>query len=187
MLKCDKIKAWTKKHDITKKKVFAFFFAIVITSIGFIDSNFFHAQITKTLFISEIVIFSILLAVLMVYAGMFVVRALVRVSVGLSLILFLSQSYCNVSHRTQNGDQALQWLVVLSLFYIVYDFLTYLWRKIDNKVLKKIERKNKISSKKDRKIGNFFKITFLFFVVFSVWMVYQVVQPIFSDLCIYKQ
>lgn len=143
-----------------------------------------HATIllSKSLFVILGILWLLILSIAMYLAGAIVVKSLFKVAAGLSLVIFLAQSYCLPEvARTVSGDQALKLLMVLGLAYVMYDFLTavYLEFKERGRTFKEADGRWKFMGVV--MVG----LLFLFIATF-VFMVYQVVSPIVLGLCIYK-
>ena len=142
------------------------------------DKTVLHGQLMSIVSTLEIIVFAVFLTVVMIIAGVAVIKALFHVAAGLSLLIFLAQAYCDVPHIA-SSDAALQGLIVLGLGYIGYDFLRILYKALDD-YLKTIQTME----------GTWEKwatvIIMLLFVCMFVWMIYQVVNPIVLDLCVYK-
>jgi len=128
------------------------------------------------------VIAILLAAVLSVYvvrAGVLVIRSLIEVNVGLTLIVFLSQSYCSSGRTSATGDQALSNLIVIALFYILYIFFRGLWKSVKEEYAK--TKQERWSFRSVVAI-----LLLLFFVGTFVAEIYRIVDPIIEGLCIYK-
>jgi len=162
-----------------KRKIAALILFAVFAFIPFVDSSFFHGQLLSILWIFDLVMIAFLLSVILVLAAFAIMESLVEVAAGLSLLIFLAQSYCAVPSHTIAGDNALKGLLGVGLVYVSYYFLRSLYKSLSEN-LKKIEDK-KWSWEKI-----LFVVLFLIFTTLLAWDIYQIVQPIISNLCVYK-
>lgn len=122
-----------------------------------------------------IIIIGITLLIIVIKAGFTVLKSLFFMAAEISLLIFLSQSYCAVN-RTALSDSALKNLLIIGLLYIIINFLHSLWKKMHEEYK---------SSKGDKSWENIaFIITFIAFVIFFIWQIYLVIDPIIQNLCI---
>ena len=115
-------------------------------------------------------------------AGHSVMKVLFTVSAtGLSLLIFLAQSYCSVPTilRTQSGDAALMSLVGFGILYIGHEFFQSLRKEISSKL--KI-----LNEVKSQEKPWFITIPYGLFIGLFIWQIVQVVVPIINSLCVYK-
>jgi hypothetical protein len=127
----------------------------------------------------EIVIISLITFLM---AGHSVMKILFAVSAtGLSLLIFLAQSYCLISpeKRTSVSDAALLSLIGVGVLYIGYDFLHSLYIEV-SKRLKQIKDMN------PKEKPWFITVHYGLFVGLLIWQIGQVVVPIINSLCVYK-
>lgn len=123
----------------------------------------------------------VILTFVMFLAGSIVIKSLFKVSVGLSLLIYLAQSYCAPEvARTTPGDAALKALIILGLSFVMYDFLTKIYKKF-NEHSQKFKENGNWDWRGRTMIG-----LLLFFTGSLVLMVYQVLGPIILGLCVYK-
>lgn len=168
----------TKKEKIILAIIATVFLLLTV----FFGVNHFSTILSNSLTLIVGVLWLVVLAFIIVLAGSIVVRALFGVAAGLSLLIFLAQSYCapGVS-RTLLGNQALQALIALGLLYVAYDFSSAMYAEYkEQKIkLKAVEGKWTFAG-----VMMFTLLTL--FIVSFVSMVYQVVNPIILGFCVYK-
>ncbi|MBI5400648.1 MAG: hypothetical protein HZB12_00825 [Candidatus Yonathbacteria bacterium] len=105
-------------------------------------------------------------------------KSLFLVGASLSLIIFLAQSYCEVPNLTQSGNDALKTLIAFGFIYIGFDFFKSLYKEVRSR-LKTLKEIN------DGKNPWIFLFPFALFLGIFLWQLYQVINPIMVNLCIY--
>jgi hypothetical protein len=125
--------------------------------------------------------FPILLSfvVIMIKAGFVVLESLFLVSAELSLLIFLSQSYCSTPVRGAVNDAALKNLLIVGVIYMALKSFG---------ALRDALRKNFDSIKKGKRLWHevVVMVSFLFFSLLMVWQIYLVMYPIVVNLCIFR-
>jgi len=160
-----------------KKKIFVLILYCFFSLIPFIDSKFLHGQLLNILWVFDVIVGGLLLSAILVLASFAIMRSLIEVAAGLSLLIFLAQNYCDVPVRSAAGDNALKGLLLVGIIYLSYYFLRTLY---------------KLLAKNYKKFGDkewpwekiLFVILFLIFIISLVCDIYQVIQPIILNLCI---
>ncbi|MFA5080033.1 MAG: hypothetical protein WC472_00190 [Candidatus Paceibacterota bacterium] len=163
------------KKDKIRSFIISLFFAIVL----FCGYQYFGNYLINFLWIFDLLLFALLFFVVMLIAGFAVLKSLFIVSAELSLLIFLAQSYCNISIRSIDSDNALKGLLSISILYIGGIFFKTLYITVRD-YYKKVE-KDPLSFKK-----MFLVSFFIFFIAVIIWQIYLVMDPIIQDLCIYK-
>jgi len=174
-----KIKDIAKRFDITRENTITLLVFIVIVITVFVGATFFHQQLSSIVFIIFLIELSLIALATWIMAAHAVMKTLFWVGASLSLIIFLSQSYCDLPNIVRTGDDALKTLLSLGLVYIAFNFLWSLYKEIASlsKTLKKLNKGKK---------PWIILLPFALFTGIFVWQIYQVVQPIVQNLCIYK-
>ena len=163
------------KNISDRSKIYLILFALII--IVPICHYFLGANFDNTIWILDIFIACIIIFAFIVTAGFAVMKSLFFVAAETSLLIFLSQSYCTVGvNRTILTDNALRNLLIVGFAYIVISFLYSLWKE-----LKEHYDIAKESKPFEKIIGIIF---FLAFVVFFIWQIYLVIEPIIQGLCV---
>lgn len=177
----NKVKEWIgrqeEKYNLKKENIFPAIFAVLFTALILLDSNILNHRLLFALWIVAGTLFVFFVSWLFVQAGFTVLRSLFLLSAELSLLIYLAQAYCDVSGHA--ADDALKMLVGVSVLYISYEFFV----SLKDALLKKLRA---IPEKgwhweKVVVVGLFGIFTCMF-----VGMIYQVVNPILQDLCVYK-
>lgn len=167
---------------LEKRKSVSFFLAafIVFLTWGF-SVNIFKSNLTQATIFVLFLILAILCSSLLFIAGKVVFKALFVVSAGLSLMIFLAQSYCDLPVSAHTADSALKFLFGFGLVYIGYLFLESLQVELAGgfKELKDPNGDEKL-------LAWVAMILFTAFIAFFVWELYRVMNPLVSNLCIYK-
>ena len=172
----EKIKNLKISLDLNKKeKIISLFIAVAIITFFYIDSTL----SIGIAWILLIILLFLLVSAFMTIAGFFVIKSLLNVSAALVLMIFLGKSYCDISHRTEGGDNALGILLAVGILYIIFYFFQNLTSTLNDNY-------KKIKDEKWSKEKFIAILLTLFFVGFFIWAIYQVVMPIIFNLCIYK-
>ncbi len=92
-----------------------------------LDSAFFHHNLIWGF---DGILFVLIVLSMVLVAGFVVIKSLLHVAAGLSLLIFLAQSYCAVPSYTLRGDTALKGLLIVGLAYIAVDFVKILYKSL---------------------------------------------------------
>lgn len=167
------------KDRLDKKAIISIIISLSILSILFFAYKVFGDRLNNYIWTFNGIMIIVFVYLVMFIAGFSVMKALFFIAAELSLLIFLAQSYCDLSVKPSGTKEALQSLLIIGLSYIIYNFIKSLLEVCKN-------RYRIIKNDKDR----FFKIVsislFIFFAGVFVWQIFLVVNPIISDLCIYK-
>ena len=177
----EKLNIFKEKFDLKKKStVIPLILTIIFVGIVLVDKFFMHNHLLDIVFKFDFVMLGLFYILVTFIVGFSVMKALVHISAGLSLMIFLAQSYCDVPTHTASGDGALKFLLVISLIYLIFDFFEIFWKGISNYT----------DTFKTIKKEYFWKVLLVIFcltIIFTfLWSIYQVMSPIILDLCIYK-
>jgi len=173
-----------EENDI---KPFLFFVAgVAITSVIFITAPFFSTVGPVIL----IVIFGIFFSILWFVAGYVVFRSLLAASVGLSLIIFIGQSYCALPAAKQVANSSLQALIGFGFIFVVAQFGRSLYRELFGDMYAKEKWKQKgivgvFKEANQNKHSWFVLVTYGLLVSLFIWQIYSVINPIVGGLCVY--
>jgi hypothetical protein len=185
-LMIEKIKNYLKTTGVKEGDFVKFSFLVV--SIAVIVSVLLFTSVgTKIGPTIALVLFAILFIILWIIAGLVVFRSLVAASIGLSLIIYINQSYCepNVVH---SANESLRILTSFGLIYVVAQFCINLYKELfgDKKSDDDLKRKGTIAVFKEINNG---KHSWLVLVIYIplisifVWQVYLVINPIMLSFC----
>ncbi len=178
----NKVKDILKRLNLTWDRIIPAFLAIVFTVVIIFDSAFFQNQILSLVWILTVILWGTIFLAIMIIAGFTVLEAFIHASVGLTLLIFLGQTYCDLPDeaRSDAGMSALSLLMAVGLLYIFYKF--------GRKFIKLCEKHSKRLDKGEWKTfdGILSIVLFVLCVLIFAWAIYQVVNPIVLDLCIYK-
>lgn len=173
-------------------KRFTLLFALyVITAIG--------ASFAFTQWEEQIRMFALIFSVLGLtlitlftwsLAALAVFRALMVVGAGLSLILFIAQSYCGLDVSERIADDSLRSLIGISILFIGIIFVVRLRRELfgDPEAKREFDKIGVLKSLRDANDG---KDSILILVLYASFMglilgqLFQVLYPIFNNLCVY--
>jgi len=175
----EKIRSLINKANLTREQILALvsFFATIITTFGL--AKIFNVSLQSAGPLMLILVLSILFLITWVLAGMIILKSLFLVSGELSLMIFLAQSYCDVKNRTQASDGALISLFGFGLLYIGLLFIRSLYKGLIGG-LKTFEKRN--DGNKSWPIVILFGLSIGLFL----WQLYEVINPIVHNLCVYN-
>jgi len=169
-----KIKELAKRENIISLVL-----SLGITIIFAVDSNFFNHHLWNIAWVIIPIIFAASLMTIMIRAGFTIMKSLALVAAELSLLIFLSQSYCALPKHSAAGDDALKNLLIIGFLYITFIFFRSLYGALITD-FEKIDDKKKLWQK------ILFIVLFLMFICWFAWEIYMVISPIVHGLCIYK-
>lgn len=155
----------------------AIFFIIV--SIVFIGVTFYTQYFSNALFVVLLIELSLIVMVTWTMAGYAVMKSLVYVSAGLSLLIFLAQAYCDVPTIARTGNDALKILLGFGLLYITCEFFRSLYKEMSS-------HSKFLKERNEGKRPLMILIPFALFTGIFIWQVYQVVSPIVHNLCVFN-
>ena len=161
---------------LNKGKIPALIFAVVFTSVFFIDTNFLHGLLTSILWIILLIVLVLLISWLFLQAGFTVLKSFFLMSAELSLLIFLAQEYCKTPNHT--ADDALVSLVGLSILYISYNFFVSLKEALSKKL-------DSIPEKRWGWEKIVVVILFLSYTVLFIYAIFRVIRPIIMNLCVF--
>lgn len=123
-------------------------------------------------------------------AALAVFRSLMVIGAGLSLILFIAQSYCDLDVAQRIADDSLQSLIGISILFIGVIFIIRLYRELfgDPNAKREFDKLGALKVFRDANNG---KDSILFLILYASFMglilgqLFQVLFPIFNNLCVY--
>lgn len=155
-------------------------FSTTLTVTAFLDLNYFSHRLTTLVWVFIGIAFSMLIMWIMFKAGFTVMRTLFLVNAEIALLIFLAQAYCGVVSTKMPSDDALKLIMVIGVAYISYEFFKRLLAALTSRF-----------ENVPRKLYTWEKVCIIgifgFFTLVFIWALYQVVNPIISNLCIYKR
>lgn len=124
-------------------------------------------------------------------AALAVFRALMVVGAGLSLILFIAQSYCALDVAERLANDSLRSLIGISILFIGVILVVRLRRELfgDPEGKREFDKVGVLKSMRDANDG---KDSFIILILYASFMglilgqLFEVLYPIFNNLCIYK-
>lgn len=169
------------------KPFLIFLIGVIVLSIILITTPFFTTIGPVVL----VVVFSIFLLILWAIAGYTVFRSLLATSVGLSLIIFIGQSYCALPISEQIANASLMTLMGFGFIYVMAQFARSLYKELfgDKQAREEWRKKGLITIFKEinqNKHSWLILITYGLLVSLFLWQIYSVINPIIHGLCVYK-
>ena len=174
------IRYFLSAAGIKKGNIARFVLALTIPAIFFVGYAAIGIYFFEAIWIINGILLGVVLLIVAVIAGFAVVRSLFLVAGELSLLIFLSQSYCEVTVRAPASDAALKNLLVLGLLYIGITFVRSLY-EISKKNYRKVRGRERWPATQVATIALSVILTGLF-----LWQIYLVVGPIIANLCVYR-
>lgn len=177
-------KVGVEKKDI--KPFLIFMAGVAVISTILITTPFF-ATIGP---IALIIVFGIFFSVLWFVAGYVVFRSLLSASVGLSLIIFIGQSYCALPVNEQVANTSLMTLIGFGFIYVIAQFGYSLFRELfgDKRAKEEWRQKGMVGVFKEinqNKHSWLVLVTYAPLVSLFIWQIFSVVKPIIDGLCVY--
>jgi hypothetical protein len=174
-----KIKEFIKELTSNREKLIQFSVFLVLSVLVFVGMTFFKdtfQAIGSTVLLIELIVLTL---VAWAFAGHVVIKSLFLVGASLSLIIFLAQSYCDVSNLTQSSNDAFKSLLGFSIIYLGFDFIRSLYKEV-------MSHRKRMKEVNNGKNPWFFLVPFALFIGVFLWQLYQVMFPILNSLCIYQ-
>ena len=116
-----------------------------------------------------------------VAAGIVVIKSLFVVAAELSLLIFVTQSYCSapVSLRLPQNDAAMVSLFTIAIVYIGFLFVQSLWQAL-KETFTRIQ-------KRPHSLEKWVAVAaFILFISWFIWGLYLIMNPIVLSLCVYR-
>ncbi len=152
---------------------------IIVGAIIIATSSYLRAWFVNGMWPLVLLAVGALLVILMVRVGFTVIKAFFLVSAELSLIVFLSQSYCSSVGRTFSSDSALRSLLFVSFCYIAFTFFGALYESLKERLVAIGKGKGVV-----QKI--FISTAYLLIAGICVGWIYAIMQPIVTSLCVFQ-
>lgn len=151
----------------------------ILFVIFIVDKYYLHEAIFGFFPNLLLAFYAILFSVLWIYAGIITIRSLFEIAVGLSLLIFLIQSYCD-SSVTKNSlsNQSFQMLLAIGLICLAWDF----FRKTKEDMQKYAKKLKGDRWQWETILIYSFSILFVISFVFAI---YEAIIPIIKSFCIY--
>lgn len=163
-----------------KANIIPFLFTLAFLTLVIVDKYFFHNHALNIVLTIDFILMALFTLLLMFIIGFAVMKALVHISAGLSLIIFLAQSYCSVPNHPISGDSALKFLLMFGFIYLIFAFFQIFYKGISEY----FEPFTKIKKEYIWKV--LLVLVFVAIIFLFLWTIYQVVSPIVLNLCVYK-
>lgn len=124
-------------------------------------------------------------------AALAVFRSLLIVGAGLSLLLYVAQEYCALPLQERIADDSLQSLIGLGIIFMLAIFAFRLYRELfgDQEAKNEFHQKGALKVFRESNQGKdpwFVLLLYALFIGLILSQVFQVLYPIFSNLCVYR-
>jgi hypothetical protein len=169
-----------RRFGFKKDTVFPILFTLVSTTIVFVDSNYLHYILLTSMSIFSVTLLTTIIIGVMLVAGYTVYKAVIHASVGFGVMIFLTQTYCNLKNTTPDGIQALTVLWTVGFVFILYEFGNALQNAYRARI--KFFREDKSGDWQSKVL----LVVYSLFIIMFLVLIYKVLSPIVQDLCIYK-
>ena len=163
-----------KKVDFKSLLIFA-----AVAAVAFFAANHLNPYLTNIGYVILVIELMIVVTITWGLAVHVVIKALFGVSAGLSLIIFLAQSYCQIPLAAQTANDSLKSLVAFGLIYIGVEFFCSLYKEAT-------DRAKTLKEANNNKRPWLILIPFALFTGLFIWQVVQVLLPLIQNLCVYK-
>jgi hypothetical protein len=155
--------------------------ALIVSVIYFFTIITGNTALLGIMWIILAVLLGFLFMALGITAGIIVIKSLFVVAAELSLLIFITQSYCSIPSfsRLPQNNAAMNSLFTIAILYIGFLFIRSLWINL------------KESYKKVQNECNSWEkwitiVAFLLCIILFLWELYLVINPIVLNLCVYK-
>jgi hypothetical protein len=179
-------------HSLKTDRKFTALFVLYIVIVVLTSFVFIHweKQVSTVLLIFSLIGFIFISLFTWSLAALAVFRSLMVIGAGLSLILFIAQSYCGLDIADRVADDSLRSLIGISVLFIGVIFVTRLYRELfgDPNAKREFDKLGALKVFRDANKG---KDSMLFLVLYASFMglilgqLFQVLFPIFNNLCVY--
>ena len=177
----ERFKRLISKLDLRKEKVISLVLTLVLTTLIFLDNNYFdHILLTST-YLFSMTFMAVVLVAIMLLAGHAIYKSAIHASVGFGVLIFLAQTYCNLDTKTADGIQALNTLWTIGFIFIVYEFFNKL-----QEAYKAHTRPLREDLKTKKREPALLMVIYSVFILMYISLITKVLTPIVLDLCIYK-
>lgn len=163
--------------NLKRENIPQFIAFIVIVAVAVF---FFNRYLPLAGYVLILITLSVLAIVTSILAGRAVMKALFWIGADLTLIIYLSQSYCAASEKIRHADDSLKMLLVFGLGLVLIKFVLSLYKEMSVH-LKKFREIN------DNKMPWILLIPFALFTGLFLLQIYQVISPIILSLCVYNK
>lgn len=124
-------------------------------------------------------------------AALAVFRSLLIVGAGLSLLLYVAQEYCALPIQERLADDSLQSLIGIGIIFMLAIFAFRLYRELfgDQEAKNEFHQKGALKVFRESNQGKdpwFILLLYALFIGLILSQVFQVLYPIFSNLCVYS-
>lgn len=124
------------------------------------------------------------------FAALAVFRSLMVIGAGLSLVLFIAQSYCALDVAERVANDSLRSLIGISVIFIGFIFIIRLYRELfgDSKAKREFDKLGALKVLRDINKGKDSVIILILYASFMgliLGQLFEVLYPIFNNLCIY--
>ena len=180
-----------RRLEFKKENLIPFLIFIGITIAVFVVGVTFNIKITTVALTIIFILFSFLTLFTWLMAGLAVFRALFVVGAGLSLVIFIGQSFCDVPVKFHTADSSLMNIIGFGLLYVGGLFIVSLYKELygDKEAKSDSRQKGMIKLFKDMNGGKnpwLILVLYALFLGLFLWQLYQVINPIIDNLCVYS-
>jgi hypothetical protein len=162
-------------QDFNKEQQKRFVALLIIAGIAVVCSLWYPRFVWIILAIE----FAIIALLALFAAGFAFFKPLIQVSAGLSLLIFLAQSYCALPAVERVSDEALKGLLIFGLIYLSILFIKSLYKEVR-------KQRDKFVKMNDGKKSWLMLVLFAVFIGTFIGQLIQVIEPIVRNLCVIK-
>ena len=180
-------------NKVRTDKRFALLFSLYLVTAVVASFAFIHWEAQMRMFFVAFSVIGLMFLTLFTWslAALAVFRSLMVIGAGLSLILFIAQSYCALDITQRVANDSLQSLIGISIIFIGVTFGVRLYRELfgDPNAKREFDKVGVLQSFRNANEG---KDSYIILVLYASFMglilgqLFEVLYPIFNNLCVYQ-
>jgi|SRR3989344_381088 len=168
-----------KLKSLTKWQIISFVIAVSVTASAYLLQEY-APKVSLTIFV---IVFGLFILILWVKAGSSIFKTFIELSgtagIVISVTIFIVQQYCALPLEKQVSTGSLVNLYAFGLIYSLYLFVSAFTKQIKRDISEFKETNN-------NKHSWLILVVYLGLVLLFLWQFYAVINPIVTNLCIYK-
>jgi hypothetical protein len=175
----------------TKRPVVWFGLYLGFICLVAVAATYWSEYIGTIAYVWFIVVLLIATLVTWLMAALAVFRSLLIVGAGLSLLLYVAQEYCALPIQERIADDSLQSLIGIGIIFMLAIFAFRLYKELfgDLEAKNEFHQKGALKVFRESNKGKdpwFILLLYALFLGLILSQVFQVLYPIFSNLCVYR-
>lgn len=177
-----------KKIRTERPRVWFFLYLIIILAVATV-ATYYSGYLGVAAYGLLIAALIIVVLITWLMAALAVFRPLLIVGAGLSLLLYVAQEYCALPLQARTADDSLQSLISIGVIFILAIFAFRLYRELfgDQEAKSEFHQKGALRVLRESNRGKdpwFILLMYALFIGLILSQIFQVLYPIFSNLCV---